>query len=98
MSIPMLLRHIMYINGWGTVKNPDVAEEWLKLSAELGHSDAIDEWNKIVADKKLFCATLISGKVSVIDDFFAAEGDKDKLERNQKKKISKCEEFYVKIN
>ena len=31
----------MYLNGWGTNKNPGVAEEWLKLSAELGDLDAM---------------------------------------------------------
>ena len=90
--------HVMYMNGWGTVKSQDVAEEWLKLSAELGHPDAIDEWNEIVASKKLLCASFIAGKVTVIDDFLAAGEDKDKLERNRQKEISKCEEFYVKIN
>ncbi len=98
--------YVMYINGWGTVKNQDVAEEWLKLSAELGNSDAIDEWNKLVVEKKFDCAALKSRTASqlaveemifdAIDD--RTKVDKDRAEKKRQKKIAKCDEFYVTID
>ena len=96
----------MYINGWGTVKNPDVAEEWLKLSAELGNSDAIDKWNKLIVEKRQDCAAL---KLRTASDLAVAEMlsdaidektkvETDKAEKNRQKEIAKCDEFYVSVN
>tara|TARA_B100000405_G_scaffold48867_1_gene32294 strand:- start:44 stop:910 length:867 start_codon:yes stop_codon:yes gene_type:complete len=98
--------HVMYLNGWGTNKNPSVAEEWLKLSAELGDLDAIDEWNKIVAEKRLSCAALKyrTASDSAVADLFLGALDeksnveKDRAEKKRQKEIAKCDEFYVNVN
>ena len=98
--------HIMYINGWGTLKDQDVAEEWLKLSAELGHSDAIDEWNKLVVEKKQDCAAFklrTASELAVLEMLSDAKDEKtkveiDRAEKNRQKEIAKCDEFYVSVN
>ena len=78
--------HVMYFNGWGTDKNITVADEWLKLSAELGHPNAI------VAGKKLDCAAI---RLRAAADEFT--NDAGSLTERQEEAL-KCDELYIEIN
>ena len=85
--------YVMYFNGWGVGKNLNAAEEWLKLSAELGYSFAIDEWNILVVEKRRDCAAITLRAAA--EEF---SKDTSPLTESLQQEALKCDEFYKKIN